>query len=113
MSYVLVVDDDAPIGRLIKMVLTSEGMRCEVSPTADEGLELLRLAEPELIILDLRLAGMDAPTFMTSARDAGYAGPILLCTAVTGEPPIVADGLIKKPFRPEDLVEKVRELIGE
>ena len=112
MSYVLVVDDDAPIGRLIRMVLTADGLGCEVASTGEDALDLLRQEQPQLIILDLRLAGMDAATFMASARAAGYEGPILLCTAVTGEPPIVADGLIKKPFHPEDLLSKVRELIA-
>ena len=110
MSYVLVIDDDAPIGRLIKMVLTTEGLECTVVPSGEEGIEQLGTAQPKLIILDLMLKGMDAETFIGSARAASYQGPILLCTAITGDPSIVADGVLKKPFLPEDLIARVQEL---
>jgi DNA-binding response OmpR family regulator len=112
-AYVLVVDDDAAIGRMISIVLGTEGLDCKVVTSGPDALQLLEPDPPALMILDLLLGGMTAEAIITAARAAGYAGPVLLCTAMGGELDIAADGIIRKPFEPEDLAARVKELTAE
>jgi DNA-binding response OmpR family regulator len=108
-----VVDDDAAIGRMMSIVLETEGVDCKVARTGSDALQILQDDEPDLVILDLLLGNMTADSIITAAREGGYDGPVLLCTAMGGELHIEADGIIRKPFEPEDLVAKVRELTAE
>ena len=112
MPYVLVVDDDAAIGRMISIVLETEGVSCKVAGSGAIALDLLQEDKPALIILDLLLQGMTAASVIENARAAGYSGPVMLCTAISGEPDVAADALLRKPFEPEELVAKVKELTG-
>ena len=111
MDYVLIVDDDAAIGRMISIVLETEGLSCQVASTGEDALELLEKNDkPSLVILDLLLGTMTADSIIAGAREVGYDGPVLLCTAMGGELNVAADDIIRKPFEPEDLVARVMHL---
>ena len=109
-NLILLVEDDRRLADLVKDFLETNDFAVVVEAHGNRVIRQCQNVNPALIILDLLLKGMDAETFIGSARATGYEGPILLCTAITGDPPIVADGVLKKPFRPEDLIEKVQEL---
>jgi DNA-binding response OmpR family regulator len=113
LSYVLIVDDDAAIGRMMSIILETEGISTEVAPTGVRALELIAEDKPDLVILDLLLGNMSAESIIAAARTSDYSGPVLLCTAMSGDVGVEADGIIRKPFEPEDLVGRVHELIGQ
>jgi CheY-like chemotaxis protein len=114
---VLIVDDDDSIREFISMALTDDGY--EVA-TAEEGLQALALArswKPTLILLDMRMAGMDGWSFARAYREVpGRRAPILVVTAArdaaTYAAEIEADAFLAKPFELRDLLNLVARLAG-
>ena len=114
---VLIVDDDDSIREFISMALTDDGY--EVA-TAEEGLRALDLArswKPTLILLDMRMAGMDGWSFARAYRDVpGGRAPILVLTAARDAAmyaaEIEADAFLAKPFELRDLLNLVARLAG-
>jgi len=56
---VLVIDDDELNLKLVRTILVRQGYRVAVAPTAEEGLALARRESPDLVLMDIRLPGMD------------------------------------------------------
>jgi DNA-binding response OmpR family regulator len=110
---VLVVDDEPSVRRVMTLALRAEGLDVHQAENGLAALELLAL-KPDLIILDLMMPVMDGRVFFHQARASGYNGPVLLVSAHDVErarEELKADGSMAKPFDPEQLVEKVRELL--
>jgi two-component system, OmpR family, response regulator MprA len=113
---VLVVDDDAPVRRMLARSLTAEGF--EVTAAADGGgalAEAQRFA-PDLIVLDVSMPGLDGLAVCRRLRGNGLTGPILMLTArdtvadrVTGLE-AGADDYLVKPFAMEELVARLHAL---
>src|SRR5215471_2077740 len=116
---VLIVEDEHDLIRLIKYNLEKEGFR--VSSVTDGSLVMaeLRREEPDLLVLDLMLPGMDGLEICRQVRRHDrYAGiPILMLTARSGEADRVvglelgADDYVTKPFSMRELVARVRALL--
>ena len=120
MIRVLVIDDEAPIRLLCRVNLEAEGMSVIEAGDGPSGLELARSEQPEVILLDVMMPGLDG---------WGVAEH-LLDDAVTREIPIVfltaradirdrARGMdlggldyITKPFNPVELASLVRTVVG-
>jgi CheY-like chemotaxis protein len=67
----LVIDDDPGVRGVLKRFLESRGMRVTAVPSAEEGLALLRTAEPALMMLDLRMDGMSGVELLETMRAEG------------------------------------------
>ena len=113
---ILVVDDEKRLVSLVESYLTQEGYRVV---TAYNGLDALAVAEqekPDLIVLDVMMPQMDGYEFMRRHR-AGHNTPIILLTArVDDEEKVIgleigADDYMTKPFRPRELVARVRAVL--
>ena len=109
---VLVVDDDAPIREVVDALLSEEGY--EVVTAADGAAALARLRErpPGLILLDLRMPGMDGWAFARAyRRSPGPHAPIVVLTAAREAAEraaqIGADGVLSKPFDLDELLDLV------
>lgn len=118
MPPVLLVEDDTGIARLVQLALSAESMDCRHARTAQEGLSSLREEKPGLVILDFTLPDMDGLSFLGSARESGYAGPVLFLTALGRNDPIVetlnsTEGatVLLKPFDPDELIDRVRSTL--
>ena len=120
MARVFVVEDDPAVRDVVEHALAREGMEVKALGDGEAALELLRGAEPfDLLILDVMLPGMDGITLCREFR-AGSAGPaltevpIIMLTARDDETSVVvglevgADDYVTKPFRPRELVSRVR-----
>lgn len=114
---VLIVDDDAIIRELMRLVLTEEGFDVIEAPDGAAALELAGQAQPALILLDLLMPVMDGWQFIESYyRRTGPPAPIIALTALALSearptlPGQVADVLLK-PFDLVDLVEVVRRYV--
>jgi two-component system, OmpR family, alkaline phosphatase synthesis response regulator PhoP len=120
MARVLIVEDDPAVRDVIEHALTREGMDVKTFGDAETTLEHLRGAEPfDLVILDVMLPGMDGISLCRELR-AGSAGPaltevpVIMLTARDDETSVVvglevgADDYVTKPFRPRELVSRVR-----
>ncbi|MFN8523871.1 MAG: response regulator transcription factor [Chloroflexota bacterium] len=113
---ILVVDDDLSILRVMKRGLGFEGFQVDVATTGEDALASVRQREPDLIILDLMLPGIDGVEVCKRLRK-GVDIPILMLTARDQVRDKVAgldagaDDYLAKPFVFEELVARVRALL--
>ena len=112
-SRILVVDDDVALAEMIGIVLQSEGY--DVFFCADGSAALAQFQEhnPDLVLLDVMLPGMDGFDVCRAIRRVSDA-PIVMLTARSDTSDVVtgleagADDYVPKPFKPKELVARVR-----
>ena len=112
-SRVLIVDDDSSLAEMLSIVLRNEGH--DVSHVADgsAAVETFRTVRPDLVLLDVMLPGMDGMEICRRIR-AESGVPIVMLTARTDTHDIVvglesgADDYIVKPFKPQELIARIR-----
>ena len=113
---VLVVDDDAPVRRMLERSLAAEGF--EVEAAADRGAALVAAerSAPDLVVLDVAMPGLDGLAVCRRLRAKGLPGAILMLTARDAVPDRVAgleagaDDYLVKPFAMEELVARLHAL---
>ena len=116
-TSVLVVDDDAPIRRMLSRTLAAEGYASEASPDGWTALAAVERSAPDLVVLDVAHAGDRRAAVARRLRDKGLGVPILLLTARDAVPDRVAgldagaDDYLVKPFAAEELLARVRALL--
>ena len=119
MTRVLVIDDEAPIRLLCRVNLEADGMQVLEASDGPTGLEKARNEEPDVILLDVMMPGLDgwqvAEELLNDERTRSI--PIVFLTA-RAEVRDRARGLdlggidyVTKPFNPIELAPQVRELI--
>ncbi|MBL7091800.1 MAG: response regulator [Candidatus Omnitrophica bacterium] len=116
---ILIVEDEAQLVNLLKMRLEANDYEVITAYDGQEGLDKARKEKLDLIILDLMLPGMDGYKVCgLLKKDTRYAGvPIIMFTARAQEEDIKlgkevgADAYITKPFEPQVLLEKIKELL--
>lgn len=112
-NKILVVDDDPAISEMISIVLEAEGLDPVVVNDGNEAVPAFREHDPDLILLDLMLPGMNGVDICKAIR-AESAVPIVMLTAKTDTVDVVlglesgADDYITKPFKPKELVARIR-----
>jgi two-component system response regulator MtrA len=110
---VLVVDDDTALSEMIGIVLRSEGFEPVFCENGDLALGLFHTTQPDLVLLDLMLPGRDGYEVCRLIR-AESGVPIVMLTAKSDTVDVVlgleagADDYISKPFKPKELVARVR-----
>jgi diguanylate cyclase (GGDEF)-like protein len=116
MSKILVVDDEPFIVEMIEENLNGEGYEIVKAYTGEEALQMVEQAEPDLVILDLMLPGMDGYEVCRQLqRDSRFNHiPVIMLTAKSAIADRVsgydkgADDYITKPFDPDELLIRVR-----
>jgi DNA-binding response OmpR family regulator len=112
----LVVDDEERLLSLLESYFTQEGFQVLTAADGREALEVAGREAPELIILDLMMPEMDGFEFMRAHRKT-HSTPIIMLTAkVEDDDKIVglelgADDYVTKPFRPRELLARVRAVL--
>ena len=81
MARILVVDDEENVRLLYTMELKDEGYDVITATTAEEALDILKEQNPDLIILDIRLPGMNGIEFLRRVKEIKRDIPVLMCTA--------------------------------
>ena len=113
---IMVVDDEKRLVSLVESYLTQEGYRVVSAYNGREALTVARREKPDLIVLDVMMPEMDGYEFMRKHR-AENSTPIILLTArVDDEEKVIglevgADDYMTKPFRPRELVARVRAVL--
>ena len=110
-SQILLVDDDAPTTRVVRLALELDGYDLETCSTREEAVDALAALSPDLLIMDYRMGGLGPDQFIAAIRAGGYEGPILLCTAMDRQLELDVDAVLRKPFDPDDLSATVRRLL--
>ncbi|AKV58968.1 MtrAB system response regulator MtrA [Corynebacterium riegelii] len=110
---ILVVDDDPAINEMLTIVLEAEGFATESVTDGAAAVPTFRSTNPDLILLDLMLPGVNGIDICREIRKES-AVPIVMLTAKTDTVDVVlglesgADDYITKPFKPKELVARIR-----
>ncbi|MBZ9706504.1 response regulator transcription factor [Mesorhizobium sp. ESP7-2] len=111
---ILVVDDEPPIRKLLRVGLASQGYAVSEAPNAKVAIELMEQEKPDLVLLDLGLPGMGGHELLRQWRDDGVDIPVVILSSRTDEAGIVsalelgADDYVTKPFGMNELVARIR-----
>jgi two-component system response regulator MtrA len=112
-ARVLVVDDDPALSEMLGIVLRNEGFEPSFVGDGDNALAAFRSTKPDLVLLDLMLPGTDGLDVCRAIR-AESGIPIVMLTARADTADVViglesgADDYIVKPFKPKELVARIR-----
>lgn len=115
-TRILLVEDDVKLSSLVKEYLEKQGLEVIVEGRGDKANAAINELNPDLVILDIMLPGMDGLAVCRNAR-ATYHGPIIMLTArdedldeVVGLE-VGADDYMKKPASPRVLLARIRTLL--
>ncbi|PKR90438.1 DNA-binding response regulator [Pleomorphomonas diazotrophica] len=111
---ILVVDDEAPIRRLLRVGLTTEGYVVQEAADAAEAGTTLAEENPDVVILDLGLPDVQGHDLLSGWRASGLELPVIILSSRTDEAGIVralelgADDYVTKPFGVAELAARIR-----
>jgi DNA-binding response OmpR family regulator len=114
---ILVVEDDAPLGRALRDALEEAGFAVDLAPDGEQGLSLMTREPVDAVVLDVNLPGIDGFEVLARARAAGTRVPVLLLTARGALRDRVrgldggADDYLVKPFANAEFLARLRALL--
>jgi DNA-binding response OmpR family regulator len=115
-THILIVEDDLKLAELVRDFLLGAGYRAAVETRGDRAAERIPVEQPELVVLDLMLPGLDGLEVLRRVRRS-YQGAVLILTARGEEVDEVvglelgADDYMAKPVRPRLLLARVQNLL--
>ncbi len=114
---VLLVEDDSATAKSIEMMLKSEGYVCDCTDLGEDGLEIGKLYDYDVIILDLMLPDIDGYEVLRRLRAAKVRTPILILSSLTERDKKIkgldlgADDYLTKPFDKDELVARIQAIV--
>lgn len=114
MTSIMVVDDDQDLAEMLGIVLNGVGMEVDLVSRGDDAIEIFRNSQPDLVLLDIMLPGTDGIEVCKEIRKQSTRVPIVMLTAKSDTHDIVkgleagADDYMVKPFKPSELVARIR-----
>lgn len=117
MSHLLIVEDDEGLREGLRRNFEFEGHLVSTASDGEKGLDAAFVLDPDLLILDVMLPGLNGFDVVRRLRARGATTPILLLTVRKGEPDRVlgfdvgADDYVLKPFSVQELSGRVRALL--
>jgi DNA-binding response OmpR family regulator len=112
---VLVAEDDASVRMTLEFVLEDEGFDVLIAEDGERALEVARSEHPDVILLDQIMPKMDGKQVFMALRDdaATSAIPVLVLSGMVRERDDWPGAyFVGKPFSPEELVKRIREVLG-
>ena len=117
MKTVLVIDDDGNLRDTIGLMLEKEGFRPVLAADGKTGLEQALALKPALILVDLRMPGLNGVEVCKQVRAAGLKTPLIVLSAIGDETDKVllleigADDYVVKPFGARELLARIHALL--
>ncbi|QNO38950.1 response regulator transcription factor [Protaetiibacter sp. SSC-01] len=113
----LVVDDEASLGELVQLALRYEGWQVETATDGASALTKARTLQPDVIVLDVMMPGLDGVEVLRRLRSTGDDVPVLFLTAKDAVADRIVgltaggDDYVTKPFSLEEVVARLRALL--
>jgi len=114
---VLLVEDDSATAKSIEMMLRSEGYVCDATDLGEDGLEIGKLYDYDIIILDLLLPDIDGYEVLRRLRAAQIRTPILILSGLSELDAKIkglgfgADDYLTKPFDKRELIARIQAIV--
>lgn len=114
---VLLVEDDELVSRSIEMMLQSEGFVVDVADMGEDGLEIGKIYEYDLIILDIMLPDIDGYEVLRRLRDSRIETPVLILSGLSEMDDKIkglgygADDYLTKPFDKRELIARIQAIV--
>jgi len=114
---VLVVEDDRMMAQVIETMLKAEGMVVDVTALGEDGLEIGKLYDYDIILLDLMLPDIDGYEVLRRLRAARVATPVLILSGLSEPDKKIkglgfgADDYLTKPFDRGELVARIQAIV--
>ena len=115
---ILIVDDEEIVVDITKRKLTQEGYMVMGVGDGEKALQVLREGAVDLIVLDVEMPNMNGYTFMSEREKipGGNSAPVIVLTAYDSMEPIFKRhgirAYLQKPLQFQDLLLKIREVLG-
>ena len=118
-TSVLIVEDDAAIRDMLSFTLKQASLSCESVADGEAGLESLKQSQPDMILLDWMLPGIDGIEFIRRLRANEFLAniPVIMLTAKGESEDMVkglavgADDYVNKPFSPPELIARIKAVL--
>ena len=118
MTSVMVVEDEQDLAEMLGIVLNGVGMEVDLVSRGDEAIEVFRNTQPDLVLLDLMLPGLDGIEVCREIRKQSTRVPIIILTAKSDSHDVVkgleagADDYMVKPLKHHtELVARIRSIL--
>src|SRR5947207_15504688 len=114
---VLLVEDDAATSASIEMMLRKESFICDTTDLGEDGLEIGKLYDYDIIILDLMLPDMTGYEVLRELRAAGVHTPVLILSGLGEVDDKIkglsfgADDFLTKPFEQRELIARIHAIV--
>jgi two-component system cell cycle response regulator CtrA len=114
---VLLVEDDTSTAKSIELMLKSEGYIVDTTDLGEDGIEIGKIYEYDIIILDLMLPDMDGYDVLKALRDAKVETPVLILSGLSEMDNKIkglgygADDYLTKPFDKRELVARIQAIV--
>jgi CheY-like chemotaxis protein len=118
MSHVLVIEDNKTLNQAYKLILQREGHEVRVAYNGQEGLELVKLSEPDLILLDMLMPVMNGVEFLESFHAEEHPKTTVIILSNLNEDTEVQHALklgakkyiLKASTSPQELIDHVKSI---
>ena len=117
-TEIVVADDDATVRALVERALENDGIECRLASNGIEALQLIRDHRPRVAVLDVNMPGLDGFEVLAAIRAEALPVRVILLTARQLQNDVIrgfslgAADYVIKPFRPLELVARLRRLLG-
>jgi excisionase family DNA binding protein len=114
---VLIVDDDARLREFMRVNLELEGYTVREAASADEALEALEDQAPQLVLLDVIMPGVDGWQMLQRMQERHGSIPVIMFSGKVDDESAAdaekrgAQGFVGKPFDPQQLIERAKQLV--
>ncbi len=114
---VLLVEDDPATAQIAEMMLKSESYVCDVTDMGEDALEIGKLYDYDIIIMDLMLPDMDGYQVLRRLRAARVKTPVLILSGLNGSDDKIkglgfgADDYLTKPFDKRELIARIQAIV--
>jgi len=113
-KHLFIVDDDMALLRLLRLIFEDAGYSIRTYADARAALGDIDKEDPDAVVLDLEMPGMNGREFYRALRQQGSDTPVLILSAYgarAAHTELGAQGYLDKPFDPDQLVETLKQLI--